>query len=106
MNKENIFKNIPAALPAELFEPILANGSIRLERIISKAHATPEGQWYDQEKNEWVLLLRGSAGIRLEGSDQVTVLEAGDYLLFPAHVKHRVEWTQKDVETIWLALHY
>ena len=106
MDKENIFKKIPATLPHELFETILARGSFKLERIVSRAHATPPGKWYDQEKNEWVLLLSGSACLRIEGSDHLTVLAPGDYLFLPAHLKHRVEWTAPDTDTIWLALHY
>lgn len=106
MEKENIFKKIPAALPDELCENILDPGSFKLERIVSRAHATPEGEWYDQEKNEWVILLRGSAALRIEGNDHLTLLAPGDYLLLPAHRKHRVEWTAPDTETIWLALHY
>ena len=106
MEKENIFKKIPAALPDELFENILEHGSFKLERIVSRAHATPQGEWYDQEKNEWVMLLRGSAALRIEGSDHLTLLAPGDYIFLPAHLKHRVEWTAPDTETIWLALHY
>jgi cupin 2 domain-containing protein len=106
MKKDNIFANIPAAVPEELFDEILAAGPCRLERIVSRAHATPPGQWYDQEKNEWVLLLQGSAALRLEGEDELTVLRPGDHLLLPAHLKHRVEWTATETDTIWLALHY
>ena len=106
MKKENIFANIPADLPAELFAEILAAGSCRLERIVSRAHATPPGQWYDQEKNEWVMLLQGAAALRIAGEEELTVLKPGDYLFLPAHLRHRVEWTAAETETIWLALHY
>jgi len=106
MEKENIFKKIPAALPDELFENILEHGSFKLGRIVSRAHATPQGEWYDQEKNEWVMLLSGSAALRIAGSDHLTLLAPGDYIFLPAHLKHRVEWTAPDTETIWLALHY
>jgi len=30
----------------------------------------------------------------------------GSYVHIPAHCKHRVEWTDPDVETIWLAMYY
>ncbi|MBU4261128.1 MAG: cupin domain-containing protein [Proteobacteria bacterium] len=106
MEKENIFSKIPAELPQELFEKIVDQGSFTLERIVSKAHATPAGEWYDQEKNEWVILLKGAAGLRIAGSDDLVVLAPGDYVFLPAHCKHRVEWTASDRETIWLALHY
>jgi cupin 2 domain-containing protein len=106
MEKENIFKKIPPALADELFENILEHGSFKLERIVSRAHTTPQGEWYDQEKNEWVMLLSGSAALHIEGSDHLTLLAPGDYIFLPAHLKHRVEWTAPDTETIWLALHY
>jgi cupin 2 domain-containing protein len=106
MEKENIFEKIPVTLPDELFENILDQGSFKLERIVSRAHATPEGEWYDQEKNEWVMLLSGSAALRIAGSDHLIVFAPGDYIFLPAHLKHRVEWTAPDTETIWLALHY
>lgn len=105
MKTKNFFKQIPADLPEEFFENILSNESFRLERIISKGHATPKGQWYDQKADEWVMLLTGSAGLRLKGQNIIT-MQQGDYLLLPAGLKHRVEWTAPDTETIWLALHF
>jgi cupin 2 domain-containing protein len=66
----------------------------------------PPGFWYDQPWAEWVVVLAGSAGLRFEGEAEVKVLSEGDYILIPARVKHRVEWTSKDHATIWLAVHY
>ena len=104
MKKENLFKNIPHKLKEELFEEILSNKNIMIERIISKGHASPQSEWYDQEKNEWVLVLQGEAILAFE--DKEVHLCAGDYCNIPAHVKHRVAWTQSAHETIWLAIHY
>ena len=106
MITSNIYSNIPDALPNELFENIIRNESFRLERIISRGHATPEGEWYDQDQDEWVILLMGSAGIAIDGEDGTVVLKPGDYIHLPAHLRHRVEWTDPDAETVWLALHY
>lgn len=102
----NIYSNIPEELPSELSEEIIHNSSFKLERIISRGHATPKGQWYDQTEHEWVILLKGSAGIRVEGEAGIVVLTPGDYMHLPAHLKHRVEWTDPETETLWLALHY
>ena len=77
-----------------------------LERLISAGQATPAGQWYDQETHEWVVLLSGSAGLLFEGEPEIRVLRPGDYLLIPAHCRHRVEWTDPEKKTVWLALHY
>lgn len=105
-DKRNLFENIPAELPAELIEEIVTGSEFRAERIISRGHASPDGFWYDQEENELVVLLQGSAGLRLENQDELIVLQPGDYLLIPGHCRHRVEWTDTTRETIWLALHY
>lgn len=78
----------------------------RLERIISAGQATPEGEWYDQETHEWVVLLSGSAGLLFEGETEIRVLNPGDYLLISAHCRHRVEWTDPERQTVWLAWHY
>jgi cupin 2 domain-containing protein len=100
----NIFKNIPDQLPAELIECIFKQDAIQIERIISKGHTTPTDHWYDQQWDEWVMLLQGEATILYE-SNQTFHLIAGDYLLIPAHTKHRVEWTPPDIITLWLAIH-
>ena len=106
MITSNIYLNIPEELPNELYEKIICNSSFKLERIISKAHSTTKGQWYDQGKDEWVILLKGSAGIAIEGEERTVVLKPGDYMHLPAHLRHRVEWTDPATETVWLALHY
>ncbi len=100
----NIYSSIPASIPKELFEDILITDRFKIERIVSKGHASPEGFWYDQDENEWVLLLKGRAGLLFEGGDGVVELGPGDYINIPAHLKHRVEWTDPDIETVWLAI--
>jgi len=101
----NIFNNIPNQLSEELFECIFKRDNIQIERILSKGHVTPEGQWYDQDWDEWVMLLQGEAIIVFEKDLQTFHLNTGDYLLIPAHTRHRVEWTPNDIHTIWLAAH-
>jgi cupin 2 domain-containing protein len=100
----NIFKNIPEQLPEELFETLLKGDQLHIERIVSKGHVTEEGYWYDQDGDEWVLLLQGQAVISYENLPSVS-LAAGDYMLIPAHTRHRVAWTANDVDTVWLAVH-
>jgi cupin 2 domain-containing protein len=102
----NLFARIPENIPQEIIEILLKAPGFHLERIITKGQATPMGQWYDQETHEWVVLLSGSAGLLFEGETQARVLRPGDYLLIPAHLRHRVEWTDPDQETVWLALHF
>ena len=101
----NIFDCIPENLDEEIFQQLVDGDSIRIERIISRGHSSPESGWYDQDRNEWVLVLKGEAILLLKDEPPVN-LKAGDYINIPAHKKHRVEWTDPDSETIWLAVHY
>jgi cupin 2 domain-containing protein len=103
---KNIFSEIPDALPEEVIAEILDAGAFKVERIISHAHSSPKGFWYDQETDEWVLVLRGSAGLLFEKEEEIFILGPGDYIHIPAHTRHRVEWTHPAEKTIWLALHY
>ncbi|MBI1891211.1 MAG: cupin domain-containing protein [Burkholderiales bacterium] len=80
--------------------------AVRIERIVSKGHATPPDFWYDQAEHEWVILLKGEAHLRFEHEAELTHLRPGDHVLIPAHVKHRVEWTTPAEETVWLAVFY
>jgi len=105
MKKSNIFSQIPTDLKEELFEEIISNDTLKIERIISKGHTTKDFEWYNQKSNEWVIVLKGEAILVFENSNDVRLKE-GDYLNIPAHTKHRVSWTEPDVETIWLAIHY
>lgn len=105
MDKSNIFKNLPDNLDQEVFDLIAQNGQVKIERIISKGHTSPTEGWYDQEQNEWVIVLKGGAEIEFEGADKITLAQ-GDHVNIPAHTKHKVAWTSPDIETIWLAVHY
>lgn len=106
MNMKNIYKTEGKPLEEELIEELVAKGSFRLERIISRGHTTPEGEWFDQNRDEWVVLLKGGAVLNIEGKDDTLEMKPGDYIHIPAHIRHRVEWTDPEKETVWLALHY
>jgi cupin 2 domain-containing protein len=103
---KNLFTHLTRASDREVIETLLQTDALKLERIVSTGQATPPGQWYDQDRDEWVVLLSGSAGLLFEGEQNIRVLRPGDHLLIPAHVRHRVEWTEAGAETVWLALHY
>ena len=102
---ENLFLNIPDDRPAELLETLIETGSVRIERIVSRGHVTAAGQWYDQERSEWVALLRGAARLVFADGREVT-MAAGDWLEIPARQRHRVAWTDPGQDTVWLAVHY
>ncbi|WP_205342142.1 cupin domain-containing protein [Denitrificimonas caeni] len=101
----NIFEFLADDISNELFENIVTGQNIKIERIISKGHSSPTSGWYDQSENEWVIVLKGQAKIEFENQAPVHLL-AGSYLNIPAHTKHKVAWTDPDIETIWLAVHY
>ena len=106
MPTRNLFDGIPASLPDELTEILLSRRGLRIERIVSRGHASPEGFWYDQAEDEWVLLLAGSAGLAFEDEAEARTLGPGDHLHIPAHRRHRVAWTAADTDTIWLAVFF
>ena len=102
----NLFAAIPPSLPAELVETLTSSAAVRVERIVSRGHASPDGFWYDQDRDEFVLLVAGAARLRFEGDPEPVELGPGDHLTIPARRRHRVEWTTPDGPTVWLAVHY
>lgn len=104
--KGNIFSAVTLKTTEEEFITLLNAKGVKIERIVSNGQATPEGEWYDQAQDEWVLLLQGEAKILVDGDDEPMNLQAGDYLLLPAHCRHRVTWTDPDRPTVWLAVHF
>jgi cupin 2 domain-containing protein len=101
----NLLEQLPGNPDEEVFEQLLESGQVRVERIVSKGHTSPPGFWYDQAQNEWVVVLKGAATVNVEGEGDHHLIP-GSYLNLPAHTRHRVEWTDPDTETIWLAVHY
>jgi len=102
---KNLLKKIPKNLPAELFETLVRADNIHIQRIVSKGHSSPDEGWYDQEQNEWVLVLKGAARLAFEDGSEVSMF-AGDCLEIAAHQKHRVIWTEPGVETVWVGVFY
>jgi cupin 2 domain-containing protein len=102
----NLLAALSQRLAAEQTTALVAKENLRIERIVSTGQASPPGFWYDQEWTEWVLLISGSAGLLFEGEAEPRALRPGDYLLIPAHRRHRVAWTDVDHPTIWLAVHF
>jgi len=100
----NLFAEVPDELREELVERLASSEHVRIERIVSRKHASPEGFWYEEPEHEWVMVLQGAAGLVFEGEAAVLELRVGDSLVIPAHRRHRVAWTENP--TIWLAVHY
>ena len=102
----NLLTDLPRNCDDEVFEELLrVPGGTRLERIVSTGQATPAGTWYDQSWGEWVLLVSGQARLRFESEPDERVMNPGDYVWIPANCRHRVEWTDPERKTVWLAVH-
>ncbi|MEM9256717.1 MAG: cupin domain-containing protein [Pseudomonadota bacterium] len=105
MNKSNLLANLPEDLSQEHFEELLRGDGVRVERIVSLGHTSPESGWYDQDWAEWVLLLTGAAELEFEQGG-LQPLVPGDHVTIPAHCRHRVTHTSADEATVWLAVHF
>lgn len=101
----NLFANIPVDLTEEQFDQLAAGKAVKIERIVSRGHSSPDEGWYDQAQTEWVMVVQGRAVIGYPDKEPITLV-AGDYVTIAAHEKHRVEWTTPGEDTIWLAVHY
>jgi len=101
----NLLEGIPRALAQEQFSEIASAPGVRVERIVSTGHATPEGEWYDQDRDEWVMVVKGAARLAFDKGDDLA-MGPGDHVLIPAHCRHRVAWTSPDEPTVWLAVHF
>ena len=101
----NLLASLPDHLDHEQVEELLNQPNVKIERILSKGQTSPETGWYDQDDNEWVVVLQGSGEITFEDGDKVQ-LGSGDYINIPAHRKHKVSWTDPDNVTVWLAVFY
>ena len=104
MKAGDLLRDLPADLPDELTETLVASDTVRIERIVSTGQASPEGFWYDQPEREFVLVVQGRARLEFEGGDPLE-LEAGGWIDIPAHRRHRVAWTAPHEPTVWLAVY-
>jgi cupin 2 domain-containing protein len=102
----NILSNLPTALSGEVFDAIFKSETVNIERIVSYGQITPAGEWYHQERDEWVLVLAGSADLLFDDAEAPQRLGTGYYTLIPAGCRHRVAWTDPAVKTVWLAVHF
>jgi cupin 2 domain-containing protein len=102
----NLFSALPEPASLESFQDIVSRPGCRIERIVSYGHASPAGFWYDQDWDEWVLVLQGRAVLAFDGIPDVRQLQPGDHCMIPAGTRHRVESTDAGAPTVWLAIHF
>lgn len=101
----NVFTSIPENPESEVLDELFQRDDLRIERIVSKGHTSPQSGWYDQEENEWVVVLEGAGTIEFVDGSKAE-LGKGDHIHIPAHKKHKVVWTDPDRVTIWLAVFF
>ena len=101
----NLFANLPLETEDEVFTELLSRPGARIERIVSNGQSTPVDTPFNQDHDEWVLLLCGSARLWVDG-DGDHDLHPGDHMLIPARRIHRVTRTAEDEPTVWLAVHF
>lgn len=104
MRVTNLLKSTSAKSDTEVVDNLVVGRGVRVERIISFGHASPEGFWYDQDMAEWVMVLSGRARLSIAGSEDDQELGPGDAVFLPAHCRHRVSWTDPSCPTVWLAV--
>ncbi|HQR58562.1 MAG TPA: cupin [Azonexus sp.] len=103
----NLFADLPRSTASdEQISELLSRRGLRIERIVSTGQCSPPGFWYEQPGGEWVLLIRGAARLRFADEAEARPLRPGDFVDIAAHRRHRVDWTDPDQPTIWLAIHY
>lgn len=108
MDGGNLFSDIPEHRSGdpERTERVAGDDRVRVERIVSHGHASPPGFWYDQDETEWVMVVSGMARLRFEAGDRVLEMGPGDHVTIAAHERHRVDWTDPDTATVWLAVFF
>ncbi len=106
LQANNLFSEIPSTLQGEFFQTLAESGSVRIERIVSDGHASPPGEWYDQNRDEWVMLVSGEATLRFESNADLVTMLPGDHVMIPAGCRHRVERTDMTQKTVWLAVYF
>lgn len=102
----NLCSNLPALMEQESFQSLVTEAGMKIERIVSYGHSSPAAGWYDQDQDEWVMVVQGEGKLEFEGDPEVKHMCAGDYIHIPAHCRHRVIWTRPDTHTIWLAIFF
>ena len=61
---------LPDPLPdAEDFTDLIPDRGVKIERIVSRGRTAPAGEWYDQDRDEWVVLIQGEAVLEYEDGE-------------------------------------
>ena len=97
----NLFTPNTNNIQEEQFDTLLQTSKIHIEKITSNDQVSSE--WYEQEKDEWVVLIEGEGRLCFEDGNEVTLLK-GENLFIPKMQKHKVIYTSSPA--VWLAVHF
>ena len=100
-SKGSLYVGLAPPDKGEVFTELLRRRNVGIERILSSD--TPDPLLYDQEQDEWVLLLEGRATLEIAG--ETVDLAPGDHVFIPARTPHRVSATFPEPRCLWLAVH-
>ncbi|MDD2370094.1 MAG: cupin domain-containing protein [Sulfuricurvum sp.] len=95
---DNLYKGTKPTENYEIFSTLFHNETLKIESI--RSNMKRPGELYDQDQDEWVLLLEGEA--QLEIADEIRNISPGDYLFLPKHTLHRVISTSENA--LWLCI--
>jgi len=101
----NLLRDLPVATAGEIVQLLASGEAVRIERIVSHGQASPADFWYDQAEAEFVVVMTGAARLRFADGESVS-LGPGDCVDIAAHRRHRVEWTDPQIPTVWFAVFY
>lgn len=82
----------------ECFETLHQNKNIKIEAI--RSHLIRPGEHYNQKEDEWVVLIRGKAKLRV--NETIITLAEGESLFLPKHTPHQVLSTSEDA--LWIGV--
>jgi cupin 2 domain-containing protein len=94
-----LFEGPPATPGTERFDVLFERHGVVIERITSSGSQPP--QTFCQSQDEWILLLRGHAEMRIDG--ELITLHEGESLRLFANTPHEVITTSE--QALWLAVH-
>ena len=103
---KNIFSDIPLDFKEEFIEPLVKDSNVKIARIVSRGHRSARDFWYNQDVNEFVLVLEGEAKLKFKDEKKIAHMRKGDYMIIPVHKEHRIQWTSKNEDTLWLTVHF
>lgn len=98
---DNLFSADTANKQEEHFSTLLKTENIHIEKIVSNGQTS--SKWYEQEKDEWVVLIDGEATLLFYDKSELK-LKKGEYVYIPKMKKHKVTYTSSPA--IWLAVHF